>query len=158
VLVWSAAYGLAMGYRSARFQQVAVGAVALILLAPMLRDARRQIHSVSLVMSGQAPVGWAIRAASQLERAGLKPGDHIATIGDSFAVDYLRIARLRIVAQVRDEDQWWQLSPERFVPIERAIRKAGARALVARRKPESCACPGWLVTGDAGVLIRYLDP
>jgi hypothetical protein len=124
----------------------------------MLRDARRQIHSVSLVMSGQAPVGWAIRAASQLERAGLKPGDHIATIGDSFAVDYLRIARLRIVAQVRDEDQWWQLSPERFVPIERAIRKAGARALVARRKPESCACPGWLVTGDAGVLIRYLDP
>jgi len=158
VLVWSAAYGLAMGNRSARFQQFAVGAVALILLAPMLRDARRQMYAVRLAISGQAPAGWAIRAASQLERAGLRPGDHIATIGDSFAVDYLRIARLRIVAQVRDEDQWWQLSPERLGPIERAIRKAGARALVARKKPESCACPGWFVTGDAGVPIRYLDP
>lgn len=157
VLVWSAAYGIVMGNRTARFQQFAVCAVALLLLAPMLRDAWRRIPPVRLVISGKAPVGWAIRAASQLERAGLKPGDHIATIGYSFTSDYLRIARLRIVAQVRDEDQWWKLSPERRGPIERAIGKAGARALVARQKPESCACPGWRATGDAGVVIRYLD-
>jgi hypothetical protein len=146
-----------MGHRTARFQQFAVGAVALLLLAPMLRDAGRQIPSARLVISGKAPVSWASRAASQLERAGLKPGDHVATIGDSFMLDYLRIARLRIVSQVRDEDEWWKLSPERRAPIERAIGKAGARALVARKKPESCACPGWLVTGDAGVLLHYLD-
>ena len=157
VLVWSAAYGLVMGDRTARVQQVAVCAVAVLLLAPMLQDTWHRIPSVRLFISGKAPVGWAVRAASQLERAGLKPGDHIATIGDSFTADYLRIARLHIVAQVRDEDEWWKLSPERLAPIERAIGKAGARALVARRKPASCECPGWRVTGDAGVLVRFLD-
>jgi hypothetical protein len=157
VLVWSAAYGLVMSDRTARFQQVVVGAVALLLLAPMLQDTWRRIPSARLFISGKAPVSWAAQAASELGRAGLKPGDHIATVGDSFTADYLRIARLHIVAQVRDEDEWWKLSPERLAPIERAIGKAGARALIARRKPASCACPGWRVTGDAGVLIRFLD-
>ena len=55
-------------------------------------------------------------------------------------------------------DGRWKLPLERRTPIERAIGKAGARALVARKEPEWCDCPAWLVTGDAGVLIRYLEP
>ena len=158
VFLWVAAYGLLMDAKALRYQQVVVFAVGLSLGAPMVLYGWHSSAGVRHVLAGRAKPDQTLRAAAQLRDAGLRPGDAIATVGYSFDAGYARVARLHIVAQVKEADEWWQLAPEAREPIEDAVRRTGARALVAFKKPDPCACPGWTLVGDSGYFIRLLDP
>jgi hypothetical protein len=158
LFLWVAAYGLLVDRKALRYQQVVLFAVGLSLCAPVLRDAWDRPRYIRQILAGRAHPDQTLRAAAQLRSAGLRPGDAIATVGYSFDAGYARVAGLHIVAQVREADEWWKVAPPARETIEDAIRKTGARALVAFKQPGLCLCPGWILVGDSGYFIRPFDP
>jgi hypothetical protein len=107
-------------------------------------------------------------------RAGLKPGDRIASLEYSnlHTVQWARLARARIVAELfdkpgirledpRDVTAFWQSDGETKRRVMDAFRRAGAVAVVASRLPREVTpagaqAAGWRELGQTGVYLYFL--
>lgn len=99
-----------------------------------------------------------LKVAAQLEAAGVHPGDQIAVIGRANWAYYAQFARIKIIAEIMDEDTaaFWTSSPAVRNEIYAAFAGTGATALVTRPPLESLD-PGWIKLGNTPYYMRWLQ-
>jgi len=100
--------------------------------------------------------------ADRLRNLGLQNGDCLALVGSAFYPPeafpyYARIDRLRVVAEVPDENEFWRLSTPELESVEDRLASIGVRAVVAINRPDFVAKANWRdVTLDRGVRFNIL--
>jgi hypothetical protein len=112
-----------------------------LLFQPALRLALAGGRAASSLLHRQ-PSGD-LETARALESLGLKPGDGIAVVGESFEPYYAWMARLRVVAQTPDESAVWRLSPSEFHEWLHIVQQSGAKAIVALDRPAYANQADW---------------
>jgi hypothetical protein len=97
----------------------------------------------------ESHVHWHV--ADSLNKMGLEPGDKVASIGNSHAHFWARIAKVHIVAEIpyseipykKDEGDFWNtgraVKPEMF----EAFRSTGAKIIVTNGVPAGITPSGW---------------
>lgn len=103
-----------------------------------------------------------IAAAEQLRAMGMKPGDHVALIGDGFeAAAWARLDRLEIVAEVPSDmprgdsaAAFWNSAPQDEQAVLNILKSTGAKAVVAEMPPKSLP-PGWILLGNSGRSVFF---
>ncbi len=97
--------------------------------------------------------------ADGLRQMGVVPGDKVAVIGYSFTAFWAQLARVRIVAEIRDRDanSFWAVDePVRSEAIE-TFARTGAKAIVTE-KPALCAeSTGWRKIGNTDYYAYLLS-
>jgi hypothetical protein len=96
--------------------------------------------------------------ADALQRRGLRRGDRVAVVGDSFGAYWARLGRFRIVAEVPPNETatFWAVSPLRRDQVLEAFASAGAVAVIAAR-PAANGLPQWEAIGETGYIVRVLS-
>ncbi len=87
--------------------------------------------------------------AEELHRVGIRPGDKVASIGNSFEARWARLARVSIVAEIPSEgvDSFWASSPEVKSKAIKELARPGVKVIVADRVPSLVSQPGWIKLG-----------
>jgi hypothetical protein len=98
------------------------------------------------------------RIAAALVSAGLNKGDSIAFVGYSYSAFWARLARLRIVAEIRPDDvsRFWGTGAERRRAVLESMRAAGARAVVAETPSSDANMDGWTELPE-GYVMAWLE-
>ena len=82
----------------------------------------------------------------------------MAFAGSGYSAFWARLARLRIVAEIRPADLagFWSAEPQRRAQILAALADAGVVAVVAEppQTPLARLDPGWQAIGNTGYLIQ----
>ncbi len=101
-----------------------------------------------------------VQVGQSLNRAGVRPGDDVAIIGDSSdGCRWARMARVRIVAQILREDAanfWQKSSPRVKAEVYDAFARAGAKAVVAAQTPPTDEFADWQRLGDTHYYVHFL--
>jgi hypothetical protein len=107
--------------------------------------------------SGGAPDRHA-EVADGLLRLGVKQGDSVGFVGDSFGAYWARLARLRIVAEIPPQDagSFWDTDSDRRSGVLRAFASAGTVAVIAAKPDITPIEPGWQDVGETGYVVRFL--
>jgi hypothetical protein len=100
------------------------------------------------------------KIAEELHRVGIQSGDKIAVIGYAFDSFWARLARVKIVAEMSDEeaDAFWSGKPSFQSEVLRAFASTGARAIVAERVPAHVAPSSWHRLGLSNYYAYLLAP
>jgi hypothetical protein len=102
-----------------------------------------------------------VHAAVSMNRAGMQPGDEVALIGDGGdGCRWARMARVRIVAQIRpeDADAFWQMSaPQGKAEVYDALAKTGVKAVVTEETLPAGGFADWQRLGDTRYSVHFLD-
>jgi hypothetical protein len=96
--------------------------------------------------------------AEAIVAAGLAPGTSVGFIGYSYSAFWARLARLRIVTEVRPEDfdEFWRLDAASREAALAAMQRAGAAAAISEPVEPRAVPPGWQRLGDTGYLFQSL--
>ena len=75
--------------------------------------------------------------AVKLAELGIRPGDKIAFIGDTFRAYWARLARVRIIAEItrKDAPTYWAADEALKARVMEAFAAAGAKAVVTDSLP-----------------------
>lgn len=138
--------------------RVITGALLLFLMPSQIQ----RVIAAGESLRQDAPKEWNL--ASQMIRAGLDPGESIASLTYSNPVHakWARLARVRIVAEVYtsafdiSEDAFWKAPATDRDKAIQAFRSAGATAVVSHRAPAWAESAGWMKVGDTGYSIYPL--
>ncbi len=104
-------------------------------------------------------VNWQI--AEGLASLGVVPGDAIAIMGYDDPRYWARLAKVRIVAEIADEKDFWSHSAPDRAAVLRAIKKTGATAVVAPSradKPDTVLAEGWQKARVGNVYVYLFEP
>lgn len=74
---------------------------------------------------------------------GIRSGDRLAVVGDSFVSYYARVARLQVAAEVPDANEFWHLSAPDFDRALDRLAAIGVKAIVATNRPDSPQLAEW---------------
>ncbi|MEX2150357.1 MAG: hypothetical protein WD793_09070 [Steroidobacteraceae bacterium] len=90
---------------------------------------------------------------------GLEPGTRVAFIGYSYSAYWARLARLRIIAEVRPEEsgEFWSASAAVRTEVLAAFAAAGAEAVVAEPAGMDVEAEGWEPIAATGYLVKRLQ-
>ena len=106
------------------------------------------------------PLERFVQVGESLNRAGVRPGEEVAIIGDSSdGCRWARMARVRIVAQIlrEDTDDFWRVSDPRVkAEVYDAFARAGAKAVVAEETPPPGGFADWQRLGDTHYYVHFL--
>jgi hypothetical protein len=131
------------------------GWALMVLTLPLLGGTLSMAHAS---LRGERGPGYpAVAVARALERQGLRAGDQVASIGNSFQAYWARLAQVRIVAETPEADagKFWSADSGGQGRALEAMRLAGARLVVADWRPELPTPHGWTrLNGD--YVIRWL--
>ena len=142
---------------------VCIATSAIILehsLNGLVRVASREFVAMNEIQHNKH---W--RAAVELQKSGLNPGDKVAALG-VFDNHWARVARAQYVSEIplrflrdrdrflRDDyspsayateetDKFWRAEPDTKSKVMQAFKAAGARAVVAERVPTWADTTGW---------------
>jgi hypothetical protein len=119
------------------------------LLESRLPERSTQVH---------APSYKPARLAEAVLEMGIKPGDDIAFVGYSFGAFFARLARLRIIAEIPDDqaESFWLADPATRSAAVEAIRKTGAKAIIAEWVAPGASVNGWQRIGNSRHFIYSL--
>ncbi|MHC4321878.1 MAG: hypothetical protein ACYST3_06335 [Planctomycetota bacterium] len=114
--------------------------VAAVMVLMMLIVMTR--HYIRLGPS-TSDVQWKI--ADALYQTGIVPGDRVASIGNSHAHFWARLARVRIVAEMphSSADDFWNADNLITSKVFETFRQTGAKAVVTNLVPDNISPPGW---------------
>jgi 4-amino-4-deoxy-L-arabinose transferase-like glycosyltransferase len=86
-----------------------------------------------------------VRTAIKLGELGIRPGDKIAFIGNTFRAHWARLARVRIIAEItrKDAPTYWAADEAVRAGAMEAFAAAGARAVVTDSLPPGVSAAGW---------------
>jgi hypothetical protein len=89
---------------------------------------------------------------------GLEPGTPVAFIGYSYSAYWARLARLRIIAEVRPEEfeEFWSASAAVRGEVLAALGASGAKVVLSEPAPADVPTDGWDSVAGTGYLIRRL--
>ena len=105
-----------------------------------------------------------VQVASKLEELGLRPGDKVAFIGDTFRAYWARLARVRIVAEITPPDAtaYWHADDALQSRVMNALAAAGVRAVITDSLPADASSVGWRkvqgLPADRSYYVRFLGP
>ncbi len=136
VLLWIAAYEATFG-PSKRPVLFSISAFLFVMQLIPIGGALK--HALD---TPKVPVQLAV--AQELTRLGLQPGDEIASIGYPFSVYYARLAKLKVVANIKGSAE-----PNDAVKLE--LRRLGVKAIVS---PELRS--GWTTLGLTNYCLKLL--
>jgi hypothetical protein len=101
-----------------------------------------------------------IRAAEELQRMGIRPGDPVASIGDGVIQYWARLGKFTIVAEVFSPDaeqiNFWSESWERRRMAYECLRRTGAKVTVVWAPPAGID-PGWKQIADTNYYVYVLN-
>ena len=156
------------GRRSKRWTAsvvLAVAAAAAVSLAPTCVTAVGSLARVaSKGVDGTDSGHWQV--AEALRRAGLGPGDKVASIGYGFEALWAHLAGLRVVAEISsgsleqptgDAESFWASEAARRREVLNLFAENGAKAVVANRVPAGAPTDGWERVGDTDYYIYSLS-
>jgi len=100
-----------------------------------------------------------VAVADNLEKMGLRAGDHIAVLGDGNWSYWARLGKYKIVSTIMASDTpgFWAEKPEERDAICRIFATTGARAVVTTTPPPANAGDGWLQIGASEYYVRWLQ-
>ena len=126
-------------------------------------------HLAGFPRSEPSHGGLYVQVGESLHRAGVRPGEEVALIGDSSdGCRWARSARVRIVAQILREDahDFWASGPRVRAEVYDAFARFGAKAVVAGtdipdpRIPDQTPPPSemteWQRLGDSNYYVHLL--
>jgi hypothetical protein len=101
-----------------------------------------------------------VAVAERLRSMGMKPGDHVALIGNGFHEEsWARLERVKIVAEVPEELQpgdsaaaFWSSGPQDEQRVLDLLKTTGATAVIADSPPPVLP-PGWARVGNTGHAV-----
>src|SRR5206468_10583411 len=93
----------------------------------------------------------------RLHQAGVQPEARVAILGRKGAHEFwARLGRVRIVAQIPDEDAFFGADVKVQNEVRTALARTGARVLMYRRAPRSRIGPEWRRLGRTDYYISML--
>jgi hypothetical protein len=141
--------------KSAHTLGTALAAVLIVCIG--LQSGLRLARAATLLVVARGDVRderWLV--AEEFKRLGIQPGTPVAAIDyqrsfeywpPALIGDWARLARARVVsevAQTSDEHmQFWQVPPDRQALVLEALRRTGARVVVASGVPDGASTTGW---------------
>ena len=128
VLFWLAAYRTMLGRLGIRTETAVVATVLCSLIVSTIGSGVLRHHT-----DHKAPDYLVI--ANALRRLGVNSGDELATVGYTFDAYYAHAAGTRIIAQIPDADDFWNLSAGDFEKVKECLTSIGVKALVAKDGP-----------------------
>jgi hypothetical protein len=150
ILFFIGGYGAVL-WRNSFLERVLLLSLALILLIPpVLR------LGVTLRTPSARELSKEIRVTRDLTKMGINPGDGIATVGKGFNHYYAHAARVHIVAQITNADDFWSLSADDALEVEQSVGRTGAKALVGSYRPSSFQPNSWRSVAGTGYSILPL--
>ena len=139
-----------------RLVSLVVIAVVIATATPVaVSTAGRMIQAIK----GQPHAEW--QAAEDLRTLGVKPGDQVARIGGRFSVDWARLLRVTVVAEVPrpDAKEFWWGTPNVQANVIETFRNLGVTAIIAEQTPpDPLFVPGpeWYRLGDGTLYALRL--
>lgn len=108
-----------------------------------------------------------LEVAGELNRMGIRPGDKVAMIGDSFRAYWARLARARIVAEIAsrgpydeitagDENNFWKASDAVKSEVFEAMARTGAVMVITDNIPPFISSTGWQRLGNTRYFAHPL--
>jgi hypothetical protein len=135
---------------------------AALLLQITLSTVRTSVLAfggkVSSGARGRTPAAH-YEIARALTEAGLRPGNRIVHLGDSWSAVWARIAKIRIVAEVMPNEviAFWVVLATDPARIWRALESTGANAVITDCPPDWAPLAGWRPLASTGLHIRFLE-
>lgn len=136
VLFWIAAYEATNSPSKRTVLSVVAACLFLMQLIPVGGALKHALDAPKVPVQ--------LEVAQELTRMGLQPGDEIATIGYPFSVYYARLAKLKVVANIKGSSE-----PSEAVKME--LRRIGVKAIVS---PELRS--GWTNMGATSYCVKLL--
>jgi hypothetical protein len=105
------------------------------------------------------PPSWPGEVAEELHRLGVHAGDKVAVIGYAFDSFWARLARVKIVAEMLDQDAetFWRGDPSLRSEVLRAFANTGAKAIVAEYVPNYASMVNWHRVGNSNYYVYVID-
>jgi hypothetical protein len=97
------------------------------------------------------------QVAEGIRSAGIQPGDRVATIGGMSATVWARLAKVRIVADMPDDANFWSEDRDSRAMAIHAFGTTGAKAIVAYGVPFSVSREGWMRIGQTEYSLLMLQ-
>ena len=111
-------------------RRIAGAVAATVLLTSLLPTANSLGNSAGQLLRHPLRPMYQIEG-NALTNMGFSPGDRIAIVGYAHGAYYARYAGLRIVAQIPDAREFWQLDREALKTLEDRLSAIGVRGIVA---------------------------
>lgn len=143
---------------SREVKRLVAGLTLAILVILGLKLSGTVLPTVALAFRGQSPIAWEV--AQNLHQLGIQPGDKIALL-DVEDSSWARLARVRIIAEIPDSDDYWTISAARRVSALESVRQTGVRAIVTERRslPEGTTeLATWKQVGAGYYLYQFSSP
>jgi 4-amino-4-deoxy-L-arabinose transferase-like glycosyltransferase len=145
----------------------AVLAIAALITVTTLASGtgRAVLHAARYLTNGntEAPflqsgyTHW--KVAEYLHGAGLRAGDTVGSVGDANRTYWARMARVRLVAEIPEEDAmaFWLSDTAKQAVVMQKFRGVGAKAVVASGVPVGSAPASWQQIADTD-YYAYVFP
>jgi len=164
VLLWLGLFSAVQLPASQDSRRLITGTVVTMLVVMLSTSSlplSRQVYVMHDLFKGvYRPWGYEQwQVANSLHQLGIAPGDPVAFIGDGFDNSWARLARVRIVAEMRppEEKDFWAADAEVRQQLISVFAKTGAKALVTAQMPDTAPIPGWRQVGTTA-YYAYLLP
>lgn len=120
------------------------GVILTVAVFSTVAELRREDDHIS-----DAASQW--KKAASLQQIGLRPGDSVGVIGDTFgAPRWARLARMKIIAEIpgAGAQEFWFADEVTRSQIIETFANAGAKAIVADNVPRGVSTTGWQKLGS----------
>jgi hypothetical protein len=159
VLLW---IGIGCGMRLAESEEakrLLAYAIIAIVVTIMITVSAPIGYSVVLSLRGRhtsAHAHWQV--ANGLNRIGVQSGDKVAVIGESRDAYWARLARVRIVAEIPQQNMetFWAAPAAVKSQVMQALADTGAKIVVTTRGSIYAAWNGWQEMGETGCYAYIL--
>ena len=142
ILFWLASYGALTTRVDRTVTQAVLATVLVTAMIPFTAHLAMIGGGAAKDLIRRTPPDYQIEGQG-LIGVGLQSGDRLAVVGYAHNCYYARYAHLRVVAQIPDSHEFWQLSALELKSVEERLASIGVRAVVASNRPETSAPAGW---------------
>ncbi len=163
VLIWLGLFGACRlpesPYHRRLIATVIVAVVISVAIPVGYSTARAVAKSIEpFISQDQSPhPQWEV--ADGLHQLGISPGEQVAYLRNSYRVDWARLARVKIIAEIPPSDvlQFWSADDRERSEIIETLSRTGARAIIAERPPSPVSMAGWQRIGQTDYYAWILD-
>lgn len=143
VLLCLSAYRALMGNIDRVAESAVLLTVSIVILIPVaLGVAKSGWHIVRDATLSRKDDGIII--ADAIRGAGLYPGDYVAVVGSGYdSMSYARLAGVRIVVEIPDQNAFWNLSPSQLVEVRNRLKDVHVKALLNASSTARSGDSGW---------------
>jgi hypothetical protein len=162
VLIWLGLFGacrLPKGPDHQRLIAAVVLAVVISVAIPVGYSTTRAVakgFQPFISQDQSAHPQWEI--TDGLHQIGIRPGEQVAYLRNSYRVDWARLARVKIISEIPPSDvmQFWSANEREKSEVIETLFSTGARAIIAET-PLDVPVKGWKRIGQTEYYARILD-